>query len=151
MSNEQSEILGPLDIKEIQELIPHRYPFLLVDRVLEIDFEKKRIVGQKNVSMNDWFFQGHFPKEPIMPGVLQIEALAQLAAILIAKSGNTQLNVLAGIREAKFRRAVRPGDVLMLEIDVIHLSKLGGKVSGRALVDGKVTAQAEIVSSFLTV
>lgn len=140
-----------LDIKEIQKLIPHRYPFLLVDRVLEIDLEKGRIVGQKNVSINDWFFQGHFPGEPIMPGVLQIEALAQLGAILTAKSGNTKLGVLAGIREAKFRQIVRPGDILRLEVDVIHLSKLGGKLSGKALVDGKVTAQAEIVSSFVTV
>jgi 3-hydroxyacyl-[acyl-carrier-protein] dehydratase len=139
-----------LDIQAILKFLPHRYPFLLVDKVLEIDREEGRILGVKNVSINEPFFQGHFPGNPIMPGVLIIEALAQLGGILMFEKGYSQLKVLASIRNAKFRRLVRPGDVLHLEAWEIHLSSRGGKVKGEARVNNEKAAEGEIVFGIIS-
>ncbi|MBM3200951.1 MAG: 3-hydroxyacyl-ACP dehydratase FabZ [Chlamydiae bacterium] len=139
-----------LDIKDILKRLPHRYPFLLVDRIINLDLDNNKIVALKSVSMNEQFFQGHFPGEPIMPGVLILEALAQTGGILMFEKGFQQIKVLTTIRQARFRRTVRPGDSLILEVEASHLSKRGGKVQGVAKVDGKVTTEAEIVFGLLT-
>ena len=143
---------GPeeLDINAILSCLPHRYPFLLVDKVLEIDREEGRILGVKNVTYNEPFFQGHFPGNPIMPGVLIIEALAQIGGILMFEKGYPQLKVLASIRSAKFRRLVKPGDVLHLEAWEIHLSARGGKVKGEARVNNEKAAEGEIVFGIIS-
>ena len=139
-----------LDIVEIQKAIPHRYPFLLVDR-LEVMEEDKKAVGTKCVTANEEFFQGHFPGHPIMPGVLIIEALAQTAcAMLLSKGGlSGKIAYFAGIEEAKFRSPVRPGSVLKLHIEVLRLGGRFGKFKGEALVDGQMAAEA--VMSFALV
>lgn len=133
-----------LDINEIQKSIPHRYPFLLVDRI-DIIQEAKLAVGYKCVSMNEWYFQGHFPGRPIMPGVLIIEALAQTScAILLSKP--EFLNKIAffmGINETKFRRPVIPGDLLELHIEILKLGSKAGKVKGEAKVQGELAAESE--------
>ncbi len=139
-----------LDIGLILNCLPHRYPFLLVDKVTEIDLEGGRILGVKNVTYNEPFFQGHFPGNPIMPGVLIIEALAQIGGILMFQKGYPQLKVLASIRNAKFRRLVRPGDVLQLEAWEIHLSARGGKVKGEARVNNEKAAEGEIVFGMIS-
>ena len=138
-----------IDIGAILKKLPHRYPFLLVDRIVELDLEGDRIVGLKNVTINEPFFQGHFPFEPIMPGVLIIEALAQTGGILMYEKNYTQIKVLASIKHAKFRRIVRPGDVLTLEVTAQHLSAHGGKVKGEARVNNEKAAEAEIVFGLL--
>src|SRR6478672_1841627 len=136
-----------MDINEILKHVPHRYPFLLVDRIIEIQGEE-RIVGIKNVSMNENFFQGHFPHHPVMPGVLICEAMAQVAAILAhcARGGAAENKtfVLTGLDKVKFKRPVEPGDQLRLEL--ISLRRRGSywKMQGSAFVDGKIAAQAEI-------
>lgn len=136
-----------LDVKKILNYLPHRYPFLLVDRIVEMEGEQ-RIVGIKNVSFNENFFQGHFPSRPVMPGVLICEAMAQVGAILAHNSrggmdGN-KLFVLTGLDRVKFKRPVEPGDQLRLEL--IRVKRRGAfwKMLGVATVDGKVVAQAEI-------
>ncbi len=141
---------GELDIISILNCLPHRYPFLLVDKVTEIDLNEGRILGAKNVTYNEPFFQGHFPGNPIMPGVLIIEALAQIGGILMFERGYPQLKVLASIRNAKFRRLVRPGDVLELEAWELHLSARGGKVKGEARVNGEKAAEGEIVFGLIS-
>ncbi len=131
--------------KEIRELLPHRYPFLLVDKVIELEPGKK-IVAVKNVSINEPFFQGHFPEYPIMPGVLIVEALAQAAGLAVAvlEENKGKLGVLAGIEAMKFKNQVMPGDVLTLEAEIL-VSKLGvTKAKVKASVDGKVAAEGEI-------
>lgn len=138
------------DILAILKSLPHRYPFLLVDKVIEIDVEEGRILGIKNVTMNEHFFQGHFPDNPIMPGVLILEALAQVGGILMFEKGYPQIKVLASIRNAKFRRIVRPGDVLQLEAWALHLSARGGKLKGEARVDNEKAVEAEIVFGILS-
>jgi 3-hydroxyacyl-[acyl-carrier-protein] dehydratase len=138
-----------MNIKEIKQHLPHAYPFLLVDRVISIDLESKKIIAQKNVSINEPFFQGHFPDEPIMPGVLIVEALAQTGAIFMSKVGVDGLLVLLGGKNIKFRRAVYPGDVLMLHLEITHSSSVGGKCRGVAYVDGKVCAEGEMSFSVL--
>jgi 3-hydroxyacyl-[acyl-carrier-protein] dehydratase len=145
---EEKEAL-PMDISAILKKLPHRYPFLLVDRIIELDLEEERIVGIKNVTINEPFFQGHFPFEPIMPGVLIIEALAQTGGILMYAKKYTQIKVLASIKNAKFRRIVQPGDVLVLEVKALHLSAHGGKVKGEARVNNEKAAEAEIVFGLL--
>lgn len=134
-----------IDIGEIQEILPHRYPFLLVDRILEIE-PGKRIVGFKNVTINEPFFQGHFPKHPIMPGVLIIESMAQVGGVLAFKStqGNEgQLVFFLGIDKAKFRKPVYPGDQLRIEVEVIQERPPFWRLKGMAYVDGKLAAEAE--------
>ena len=134
-----------LDIKQILEILPHRYPFLLVDRVLELDLEKGYILAQKNVTINEPFFQGHFPLAPIMPGVLILEALAQAGGILVHLRGQAdKIAILLNVNQAKFRHPVKPGDVLQLRGQGLHFSSKGGRIKAEALVDNKVAAEAEI-------
>lgn len=133
-----------LDIAAIQKAIPHRYPFLLIDQVQVIE-ESKRAIGIKCVSMNEWYFQGHFPGRPIMPGVLIIEALAQTAcALFLSKPEfSNKLAFFMGISVAKFRRPVVPGDLLELHIDVLKAGGRAGKVKGEAKVKGELAAETE--------
>lgn len=141
----QSEDSQILDIKDILKILPHRYPFLLVDKILEVDIEKGYILGLKNLTFNENFFQGHFPDAPIMPGVLILEALAQTGAVLLHLKANTpKTAVLLSISNAKFRNPVRPGDILHLKAEGVHFSSKGGRIHGTALVNDKVAADAEI-------
>lgn len=136
-----------IDTKEIQKLLPHRYPFLLVDRVVEIQPGKKA-VGIKNVSVNEGFFQGHFPEYPIMPGVLIIEAMAQVAGILAFRSGAGEGKSVyfMSIERAKFRRPVVPGDQVKLEVNVLQQRGNVWRFSGSAFVDEKTAAEAEFTA-----
>ena len=135
-----------LDIEKIKAIIPHRYPFLLVDRVIEIE-EGKRAVGIKNVSANEPFFQGHFPQYAVMPGVLIVEALAQVGAVALLKmvENKGRLAFFAGIDKCRFRRQVRPGDQLRLEVEIIRYRGKIGKGKGIATVDGEVACETEIM------
>lgn len=145
MNASKKDSTKPLDVKEIVKILPHRYPFLLVDRILEIDMEKGTILGQKNVTINEAFFQGHFPDAPIMPGVLILEALAQTGGVLVHLKGDTsRIAVLLNVNNAKFRNPVRPGDVLMLRGEGIHFSSKGGRVKVEARVQDKLAVEAEI-------
>ncbi len=140
-----------LDIKEIMSVIPHRYPFLLIDRIVEFE-EKKRIVGIKNVTINEPFFQGHFPEVPIMPGVLIIEAMAQTGGVLLLHSvpdRDQKLIYFMGIQNAKFRKPVVPGDVLKLEMEVLNLRSWTCKLKGVARVGDDVVAEAELMSAMI--
>ena len=131
--------------KEIAKILPHRYPFLLVDRVIYLNLEENKIIGQKNVTMNEQFFQGHFPGAPIMPGVLILEALAQTGGILVHQKGyGHKIAVLLNMNNVKFRRPVVPGDVLILEAKGLHFTSKAGKVHARALVNDQLAAEAEI-------
>lgn len=136
-----------LDVREILKRIPHRFPFLLVDRIVEIDGDQ-RIVGIKNVTVNEGFFQGHFPHHPVMPGVLVCEAMAQVAAIMAYQVGGdsngNKVFVLTGLDGVKFKRAVEPGDQLRLELVCLKRRGSFWKMRGTATVEGKVVAQAEI-------
>jgi 3-hydroxyacyl-[acyl-carrier-protein] dehydratase len=132
------------NIQEIMDFLPHRYPFLLIDRVVEFE-PAKRLVAIKNVTMNEPFFQGHFPGLPIMPGVLVIEAMAQAGAIIMMTEmpdRETKLAVFTGIEKAKFRRQVTPGDQLRIEVEVLAFKSRVGRMEAKALVDGKVACQA---------
>lgn len=131
-----------LDSQAIQKIIPHRYPFLLVDRILELE-EGKRAVGIKNVSSNEPFFQGHFPGYPIMPGVLIMEALAQVGAVVLLKMPEYAGHIAfyAGLDEVKFRRQVVPGDQLRLEVELIKLKRGLGIAEGKAYVGEEIAAQ----------
>jgi 3-hydroxyacyl-[acyl-carrier-protein] dehydratase len=141
-SNEQPVAMNT---KDIERILPHRYPFLLVDRVLRIDLEASEIHGVKNVTANEPFFQGHFPGVPIMPGVLLLEALAQTGGILVHQKGyDKKIAVLLNVSNAKFRRPVVPGDVLHLQVKALHVSGTGGKISGRAMVQDQLAAEAEL-------
>jgi 3-hydroxyacyl-[acyl-carrier-protein] dehydratase len=136
-----------MDIKEIQKLLPHRYPFLLVDRIIEIEPGIKA-VGIKNVTVNEEFFQGHFPGHPIMPGVLIIEAMAQVAGVLAFCSEASESNSVyfMSIEKAKFRRPVVPGDQLRLEISILQHRGNVWKFSGNAIVEEKIAAEAEFTA-----
>ncbi len=141
------------DIDAVTAALPHRYPFLLVDRVLEVSEDGRRAVAIKNVTINEPFFQGHFPDYPIMPGVLVVEALAQAAsaALLPAEMRKGRLGVLGGLDGFRFRRPVRPGDVLRLEVELTRLRGPVGKVAGRATVDGELAAEGEITFALVGV
>jgi UDP-3-O-[3-hydroxymyristoyl] N-acetylglucosamine deacetylase / 3-hydroxyacyl-[acyl-carrier-protein] dehydratase len=140
-----------LDIVEIQKILPHRYPFLLVDRILELE-PNRRVVGVKNVTANEPFFQGHFPGHPIMPGVLVVEAMAQVGGITLLAGGDGRqggILYLAGIDKARFRKPILPGDQVRFEVDVLFNRGKIAKVSGKALVDGKVAVEAEITCAIV--
>lgn len=134
------------EIEQIKEIIPHRYPFLLVDKVTEVE-EGKRVVGFKNVTINEPFFQGHFPEYPVMPGVLIIEALAQTGAVAILNmEGNKgKIGFLAGVDKCRFKRQVKPGDQLKLEVEITRIKGPVGKGKALATVDGELACEAEIM------
>ncbi|MCT4661663.1 MAG: 3-hydroxyacyl-ACP dehydratase FabZ [Tissierellales bacterium] len=134
-----------LNTKEIQEIIPHRYPFLLIDTIEELE-PGVRAVGKKNVTINEYFFQGHFPEEPVMPGVLMIEALAQVGAVamLSLDEHKGKIAYFGGIKKAKFKRKVVPGDTLILETEIIQSRGSVGIGKATAKVDGKVAVIAEL-------
>ena len=136
-----------LDSRAIQEILPHRYPFLLVDKIVEI-VPRQKIVGIKQVTFNEHFFQGHFPDAPVMPGVLIIEALAQVGAILALREFADRKNKIpffSGIDKARFRRPVVPGDTLFLEVTAIRIGSKVQKMRGEAKIDGQIAAEAEIM------
>ena len=150
MAIQSKDIVGKtLDVTMIQKIIPHRYPFLLVDKILEVS--EKRVVGVKNVTINEPFFQGHFPGHPIMPGVLILEALAQTGgcAALTMEAHAGKLAYFLSINNAKFRKPVVPGDVLRLEIDIVK-TKMGiMQCRGVAKVDGEVAAEGDMMFAFV--
>jgi 3-hydroxyacyl-[acyl-carrier-protein] dehydratase len=144
-----SETKDTLDIYEVLKHLPHRYPFLLIDRVLECK-EGERLVGIKNVTYNEPYFQGHFPHRPVMPGVLILEALAQATGILAFRTSNKRpdegsLYYFVGIDEARFKQPVEPGDQLLLEVDVVKAKRGVWKFNGVAKVDGKVVCSAVLM------
>ena len=135
-----------LDINEIKGILPHRYPFLLVDRIIEL--EADRVVGIKNVTLNEPFFQGHFPDFPVMPGVLIVEAMAQTAGVLVLKSmpdRENKLVLLVAVENARFRKPVVPGDTLRMEMKIIKRKASVAKMAGVATVNGVVVAEAEVM------
>lgn len=139
-------------IQEILDFLPHRYPFLLIDRVLEFE-PAKRLVAIKNVTINEPFFQGHFPDYPIMPGVLVIEAMAQAGALIMLaeiQDHKSKLAVFTGIEKAKFRKPVTPGDQLRIEVEVLAMRSRAGRIAGRALVDGKLASEATLTCAVVT-
>ena len=140
---------GLLTIEEIQRILPHRFPFLLVDRVLELE-NNVRAVGLKNVSVNEPFFVGHFPQLPVMPGVLIVEALAQLSGIVNQElaDGGKKVGFFAGINNTRFRRPVVPGDQLRLEVEVLKQKVGVAKIRARATVDGQTACDTELTISF---
>ena len=145
MPEEKATVLEAVDI---QKIIPHRFPFLLIDRIVEIE-PGKRAVGIKNVTINEQFFQGHFPGAPVMPGVLQIEALAQVGAILALREfddRDAKIPYFSGIESARFRKPVVPGDTLELEVVALRIGSKIQRMKGIARVDGQITAEAEIMS-----
>jgi 3-hydroxyacyl-[acyl-carrier-protein] dehydratase len=135
-----------MDIKDIQNILPHRYPFLLVDRILEVE-EGKKAVGIKNVTVNEPFFQGHFPGNPIMPGVLIVEAMAQVGAVAVLnmEENKNKLAMFAGIDKARFRRPVVPGDQLRMEVELVKVKGSIGKGKGMAYVADELVAEAELM------
>ncbi len=141
-----------LTIQEIMDFLPHRFPFLLIDRVVEFE-PTKRLVAIKNVTMNEPFFQGHFPGYPIMPGVLVVEAMAQAGAlIMLAEIGDREkkLAVFTGIEKAKFRRPITPGDQIRIEVNVLSFRSRAGRIEGKAFVDGKMACEATLTCAVVT-
>ena len=141
-----SEPSTSLSVADIERVIPHRWPFLLVDRIVEYEPEAQRIVGIKAVTATEWFFQGHFPGLPVLPGVLQVEALAQTMAVYVAKQPGfgTRIGLFAGIDDCRFKRIVVPGDVLRLEVTMDKLGSRFGKGRAVASVDGEVACEATL-------
>jgi len=135
-----------LTTAQIQAVIPHRWPFLLVDRIVEYDPAAGRIVGEKAVTASEWFFQGHFPGLPVMPGVLQVEALAQTMAVYVARQEGfgDRIGLFAGIEECRFKRVVTPGDRLRLEVTMEKLGRRFGRGRAVASVDGEVACEATL-------
>ncbi len=142
-----------VDIRRIMEILPHRYPFLLVDRIEEME-PRQRIVGIKNVTINEPFFQGHFPGNPVMPGVLILEAMGQVAAVLFLADEEMvagQFVYFAGADKVRFRRPVVPGDQLRCEVEVLRVRRKSCKVQARATVDGELAAEATLFSVLVEV
>ena len=144
-----------MDIHKILTKLPHRYPFLLVDRVLDIDFEARSIRALKNVTINEPFFTGHFPQRPVMPGVLMLEALAQASALLSFEIEGIALDsdsvfYFAGIDNARFKRPVVPGDQLIFDVEITHAKRNIYKYKARASVDGELAAEAELMCAIKT-
>ena len=151
MGNEKLDIKGKvLDINTIQKILPHRYPFLLVDRIVEST--DKKIIGLKNVTINEPFFQGHFPGHPIMPGVLILEAMAQVGGVgVLSLSENLgKLAYFLSIKEAKFRKPVVPGDQLIIEVEIVKKKLSVMQVKATAKVAGEVVTEAEMMFAFVT-
>ncbi len=145
-----SEIIKNEDVLKIMEVLPHRYPMLLVDRILELDIENGKVKALKNVTFNEEFFQGHFPHFPVMPGVLIVEAMAQIGAYLMIKKAGVDPNEVTvffgSIENAKFRKPVVPGDQIIFEIEGLSLRKSSGKIKGIAKVDGEVAVEATLLA-----
>ena len=139
------------DIEKIMEMLPHRYPFLLVDRIISLVPDEK-IVALKNVTINEPFFQGHFPGKPVMPGVLIIEAMAQVGGILAYETGpaekRNRLIYFMGMDKVRFRKMVVPGDQILFEAKILKFRSKAAKMSGTATVDGQLVAEAELMASF---
>lgn len=147
---QELDVQLPIDIKGIMEILPHRYPFLLVDRIVALE-KGKSLTAIKNVTMNEPFFQGHFPGEPVMPGVLILEAMAQAGGILACLSDREMIGRLvyfAGVDKARFRRVVRPGDQLVLQLEMIRQKGKVTKMNGKAYVDDQLATEAELMASF---
>lgn len=137
-----------IDVREIMEILPHRYPFLLIDRVLEVD--ENSITAIKNVTFNEQFFQGHFPGHPVMPGVLIVEAMAQAGGALLLgriEDREKKLIFFTGIDNCRFRKPVIPGDQVVFEVEVTGVRRNFAKIKGRALVDGEVVCEADLMSA----
>ena len=131
--------------KDIEKILPHRYPFLLLDRIIYMNLEDNEIIGLKNVTVNEPFFQGHFPGAPIMPGVLLLEALAQAGGVLVHQKGyDKKIALLLNVTSAKFRRPVLPGDVLHLHAKGIHMSGNGGRFRAKAMIGEQIAVEAEL-------
>ena len=143
-------LAAPLDVVAIERVLPHRFPFLMIDRVVELGDDK--VVALKNVSANEPYFAGHFPGHPIMPGVLQVEAMAQAGAVLamnfLADPGDRPLVFFMGIDKVKFRKPVVPGDQLRVEVTPLRKGGAVWKLAGRALVDGQLVSEAEFLATF---
>lgn len=147
MTDTADALRGPgvlLSTREIERLIPHRWPFLLVDRIVEYDADRRYIRGEKGVTASEWFFQGHFPGLPVMPGVMQVEALAQTMAVYVARQEGfgERLGLFAGIEECRFKRVVQPGDRLSLEVTMDKLGRRFGRGRAVASVEGDVACEA---------
>jgi 3-hydroxyacyl-[acyl-carrier-protein] dehydratase len=138
-----SDVITP---QQIEKILPHRYPFLMVDRVIHINLETNEIIGLKNLTVNEHFFQGHFPGAPVMPGVLILEAIAQTGGILVHEKGygNGRIAVLSTVTNAKFRRPVTPGDTLLLHVKGKVITATGGKVEAKAMVGEQLMAECEL-------
>lgn len=150
MTAQEFDVQLPIDIKGIMKILPHRYPFLLVDRIIELE-PGKTLTAIKNVTMNEPFFQGHFPGEPVLPGVLILEAMAQAGSILACLSDREMIGRLAyfaGVDKARFRRVVRPGDQLVLRLEMIKQKGKIIKMAGKAFVDEQLATEAELMASF---
>lgn len=141
--------MATIEMAEIQTILPHRYPFLLVDQIIECDMEK-RIVGLKNVTVNEPFFQGHFPGHPVMPGVLQLEAMAQIGGILLNKLQNREglIAYFLAVDDARFRKVVRPGDQLIIEVELLKFRMKMSRVQGRVTVNDELTCEAKLMFGY---
>lgn len=134
-----------IDVKQIRQILPHAYPFLLVDKIIHLDLDAGEIIGQKNVTINEEFFLGHFPSVPLMPGVLILEALAQTGGILVhQKSKTKRIALLLNVSNAKFRNPVVPGDVIYLHAKALHITEKAGKIQAKAIVNDKIAVEAEL-------
>jgi beta-hydroxyacyl-ACP dehydratase FabZ len=139
-----------MEANEILDILPHRYPFMLVDRIEEMDLEELKIIGIKNLTFNELFFQGHFPGNPVMPGVLQLEAMAQVAGVLLNKVAHRggQISYFSAINNAKFRKVVRPGDTLRMEINITRMRSRIATVRAVAYVGADIASEADMMFAF---
>lgn len=142
--------MSVMNTTEIMEILPHRYPFLMVDRIIEMDVEAGTVTGLKNLTMNEEFFQGHFPGNPVMPGVLQMEAMAQVAGVMLNSRGGNEGRVayFMSMNKVKFRKMVTPGDQLLMEITPLRIRSRMATVQGKAYVDGAVVSEAELTFAY---